>query len=260
MGKKQQMSLFDPFLQQKRREAFEPIRVMRGTVKRPPFITETMIKDAIEHSNSGMQAANYLRVCYNTLKKYAKLYGIWDQIKWYPKKGVVLTRNYATRGHALRDILGTEDNPQGKFAGYNRYVLKNRLITAGLLEERCAICGYNEKRMVDKRSPLRLVNRNGKLTDLRLSNLELVCLNCDFLLQNPKDRYTRQGRQGGKDAEEDLLTSQNITFEQIHSLVRDIKDDLAEDEDTDDDEYRCPHGNRWANCEACYFESTKMPE
>lgn len=70
-------------------------------------------------------------------------------------------------------------------------VLKRRLIDAGLLDNRCAICGLGPE-WQGKPLVLRLDHINGVRNDHRLENLRLLCPNCDS--QTP----TFAGRNKGK--------------------------------------------------------------
>jgi hypothetical protein len=51
----------------------------RGLGAKP--ILESQIKAAQQNANSAMEAARVLGVSYNTYKKYAKMYGIFEDLK-----------------------------------------------------------------------------------------------------------------------------------------------------------------------------------
>jgi hypothetical protein len=59
--------------------------------------------------------------------------------------------------------------------------LKNRLIARKKLVEQCASCGFNERRITDKKVPLMLTFLDGNHSNYNLSNLALYCYNCMFL-------------------------------------------------------------------------------
>lgn len=73
--------------------------------------------------------------------------------------------------YQLEDIL-IEDSPY-----QNRTSLKNRLLEAGLLEYKCALCG-NTGEWLGKKLSLQLDHKNGKNNDHRLINLRFLCPNC----------------------------------------------------------------------------------
>lgn len=64
---------------------------------------------------------------------------------------------------------------------YSRSHLKGRLLKAGLLKNECSICGLGSM-WKDKPIRMRLDHENGIRNDNRLSNLRMVCPNCDSQL------------------------------------------------------------------------------
>lgn len=80
-----------------------------------------------------------------------------------------------------------------------RYWLKQRLIEAGLKEDRCERCGITEWR--GEPLSMQLHHRNGDGLDNRLENLELLCPNCHAQTDTyggrnghrRKARFTREG-------------------------------------------------------------------
>ena len=46
---------------------------------RRTVITKKMVEDAIENTKSQSQASKWIGVSFNTYKKYAKYYGLWEQ-------------------------------------------------------------------------------------------------------------------------------------------------------------------------------------
>jgi hypothetical protein len=59
--------------------------------------------------------------------------------------------------------------------------LKNRLIARKKIVEQCASCGFDERRITDKKVPLMLTFLDGNHSNYSLSNLALYCYNCMFL-------------------------------------------------------------------------------
>jgi 5-methylcytosine-specific restriction endonuclease McrA len=82
------------------------------------------------------------------------------------KRGDIHTRDWRI---PLADLLNVERDSQ-------RGHVKSRLITAGLLQPRCAECGITTWR--GKPLSLELDHINGDKHDNRLENLRLLCPNC----------------------------------------------------------------------------------
>lgn len=138
-------------------------------------ILRAEIEEAQRHTNSSAQAAKYLQVSYKQYKKYAELYGIFEQHK--NPLGIGIAKGFAKRPTSipLREIL---DN---KHPHYSRAKLKNRLVARKKLTEECALCGFKEARITDKKIPLMLSHKDNNPHNYQLENLELLCYNCMFL-------------------------------------------------------------------------------
>jgi hypothetical protein len=59
---------------------------------------------------------------------------------------------------------------------YPSYKLKNRLLTNGLKEHKCEMCGITEWN--GEKAPIELDHINGKRNDNRIENLRILCPNC----------------------------------------------------------------------------------
>ena len=139
-----------------------------------PPLTQKEIEHAQKNTKSNMEAARFLNVGYERYKRYAKIYGLFDQ--HLNQKGIGTNKGYASRPSSvpLKDVF---DN---KHPTYNIVRLKNRMIARNLLLEECCMCGFKEKRITDSKTPLILTFKDGK-KDFRRDNLELLCYNCLFL-------------------------------------------------------------------------------
>lgn len=139
----------------------------RGTGRRP--IEKNDIIVAQSQTRSAAEAARYLRVNYVTYKRYAQMYGMFEQHKNTSGKGIN-KRKYEGK-FGLDEILANQ-HPT-----YDRTKLKRRLIQAGLLKEECALCKFAERRLMDGQVPLVLHTLDAP-DDLRLKNLRVLCFNC----------------------------------------------------------------------------------
>jgi len=139
-------------------------------------LLESEIKEAQTKARSAMEAARVLGVSYNTYKKYAKMYGIFEDLKNPKGYGVSKGFNLKRGKFALDEILA------GKWPEYPSWKLKFRLIKNGYVQERCNNCGFDEKRLTDGHVPLVLDYLDGDRTNHIYENLQMLCLNCTYLL------------------------------------------------------------------------------
>lgn len=154
--------------------------------KAKPLSKEDILR-AMRLSKSNMGAARYLNVSYIHYKKWAKLYTdettgktLFEIHKNLGAKGVPKTlsgRKYPTSQYKAQDII------DGKVdvSRFKPDVIKQRLISEGIIEEKCALCGFSERRVLDYQAPLILRFKNGQKFDYSLNNIELLCYNCYFL-------------------------------------------------------------------------------
>ncbi len=142
------------------------------------YLLQSEIEEAQRTCKSAAEVARKLRVSYATYKKYAKMYGVFENLKNQGGKGVEKPRHMDVKynQHSLTDILN------GKHPKYPNKYLKPRLIREGIFEEECSVCGFSERRVTDGRMPLLLNHIDGDPTNHRLENLEFLCYNCKFLL------------------------------------------------------------------------------
>ena len=143
-----------------------------GTNRRP--LLKRDIEEAQRRSMSAAGAARWIGVSYTTYKKYARLYDLHDHHLNPGGKGIPKPHVQGKR-YPLEDILG------GKHPNYDTRKLKKRLINGGLIDEQCAMCGMKERRILDFKTPLMLVFKDGNSTNHILDNMYLLCFNCTFL-------------------------------------------------------------------------------
>jgi hypothetical protein len=150
-------------------------------------LMESEIKEAQGKARSAMEAARILGVSYNTYKKYAKLYGVFEDLKNPEGVGIQKGFNIKKGKYSLDDIL------KGDYPDYPVWKLKRRLISNGYMLEKCNECGFEERRLTDHKVPLVLDHMDGDRTNHKYDNLRMLCLNCSFLingnLTGPKKEY-----------------------------------------------------------------------
>lgn len=160
-------------------------RSKRGLGARP--LLESEIKEVQRKARSAMEAARILGVSYNTYKKYAREYGIFEDLK--NPQGIGIRKGSSANG----GVLALDDILAGNHPDYPVWKLKKRLLLNGYLLEKCNNCGFEERRITDFRVPLVLDHIDGNKKNHTYDNLRMLCFNCSFLingnLTGPKKNY-----------------------------------------------------------------------
>ena len=137
-------------------------------------LLKSQIEEAQRNTNSNRQAAKWLGVSQPRYNRYAKIYGLYD--RHCNPLGLGTTKGFAKNptSISLRDIFAN------KHTDYSMIRLKYRMIARHMLDEQCGLCGFNERRLSDGKSPLMLTFKD-KIGDFSRNNLHLLCYNCTFL-------------------------------------------------------------------------------
>ena len=138
-----------------------------ASIKRP--LLESEIRIVQDNSNSAAEVARTLNVSYNTYKKYAKLYGIFERCKCVDASGMTKVSNPYKGKYPLEEIL------MGMHPSYPPHRLRKKLIASQLKQEICEVCGYSEKRITDGKVAILLAFKDGDRSNHVLENLEIVC-------------------------------------------------------------------------------------
>ena len=146
-------------------------------------LTKELILAAMAKTKSNMAAARYLNCSYQHYKKWAKFYGsethdsLFEQHKNQSGKGIPKFLKIGGKEPALLDIIEGRTNA----SSFTPAKIKYRLITEGYLEEKCANCGFEERRVLDYKMPLLLHFKDNNKKNYKLDNVELLCYNHYFL-------------------------------------------------------------------------------
>ena len=136
-------------------------------------VPKGVVQDAIEKTLSMRQASKYIGVSFNTFKKYAKLYDLWN-----PVSGKGIPHDTVPRwGLKIKDLL------DGHHPNYPHWKLQEKLIKHGYLIEKCQNCGEARLRESDLKGPVLLDYLDNDQTNRHIDNLRLLCYNCYFLLK-----------------------------------------------------------------------------
>lgn len=143
------------------------------------IFTPERIKYALKVTKSLAQAARYMGVNNKTFRKYAlDVYGLYDE--WEESKnksGKGIPKAMKTRWNAtdINEIL------EGKHPTYNIYQLGKRLLKLGYFEEKCDVCGFDDRRITDFKIPLIIDFYDGDTSNHLVENIRFLCYNCYFI-------------------------------------------------------------------------------
>ena len=136
------------------------------------------IEEAQNQSRSAAEAARYLNVDPRTYRKYAEIYGIYQNLLnpsgFGTDKGFAKTQKHVIK---LKDVFAN------KHPDYPLQRLKWRMIQRGIIRHECEECGFAEGRVTDGKKPLILTWRDER-GDYTPTNLILLCYNCVFLTRD----------------------------------------------------------------------------
>jgi len=153
-------------------------------------ILESQVRAAQSKAKSAAEAARILGVSYNTYKKYAKLYGIFENLK--NPSCIGIKKKFAIRNKKYK----IDDLINGRNLKYPLHKYKNKLFDSGYLPRVCGSCGFSEARVTDGKMPLLIDFIDGNLNNRKLENIRPLCYNCFFLLvgdRNGKKWYAEHG-------------------------------------------------------------------
>jgi hypothetical protein len=112
------------------------------------------------------RAASKLGIHFNTFKRYAVKYGVYNP-------------NQSGRGMAKKDNgtkIPISEILDGKYPQYQTNKLRIRLIKEGIKKEECELCGIED--WLGKRLAFELDHVDGNSNNHLLNNLRIVCPNC----------------------------------------------------------------------------------
>lgn len=141
-------------------------------------LTKEQIIDAQLVGKSAAECARILGVALPTYTKYAKKYGLYENVLNQSGKG---THKRYVPGTTPWQRYNLDDILKGMYPDYPINRLKDRLIKSGYLEEKCHCCGFEERRISDYKVPLLLDFLDGNRKNLKYENLAFICFNCSFL-------------------------------------------------------------------------------
>lgn len=149
-------------------------------------LNESLIRHAIKNCTSATDCATFLRVHYNTFKKYASQYidvntGLTlfqlSQASNKSKDSDQPRRKKRLSSIAIFNIINGDTVNY-----YSEPKFREHLLHHALIKESCSSCGYDQKRAFDYKCPLILDHIDGNIQNGKLDNLRFLCYNCYFQL------------------------------------------------------------------------------
>ena len=145
------------------------------------YLTEGMLRTAIEETSSVRRACQYLGTTVKTFKKYAQKHHMvhnGDIVDYYE---FMLIKSKANEHKRNRDIARNHNKVmEGTAKPVTIPTLERRLIEYNTLPMCCSSCGYDFVRP-DGKMPLKVDFIDGNRQNQIVSNLRWLCFNCYFI-------------------------------------------------------------------------------
>ena len=181
-------------------KATKDYRIVKMPVYKGLQLSKSRIEWAIHNTQSMTQAARLLGIAYNTFKKYAEQYGLFQPAENRGPHSQPLHFDWNKRANDILD---------GKHPNYPVQKLQWVLIREGKLAEQCSECGHDKRRVKDNKVPLMIDFLDKDHHNHEIDNLRMLCYNCYFLLERPMLKMTPQTTM------QDSINHYTEKFEQI---------------------------------------------
>lgn len=123
-----------------------------------------------------------------TIKLYAEQHvhpdtgeNLYEWLKNTFKENKIRRKSERKKHESTSIRLTAYDIISGKNPNISKDKLREVLIRDGIFEEKCNICGFEERRVIDYQVPLVMLWKDGNFKNHAMDNLELICYNCYFL-------------------------------------------------------------------------------
>jgi len=188
-------------LEKEKKQKDEEVRLrsmQSSRLKTPGGAPRPLLQSEIEEmqkvARSAKECSRMLGVSYPTYKKYAKMYGVFENL--LNREGIGIEKHGSGRyinGKSLLDRVLEGEKPN-----YPNWKLKKRLLNSGYMPQCCANCGYEEQRVTDGKVPILLDYIDGNRRNHKWENLRMLCYNCWFQING--DLFGKAMRNVKKDA------------------------------------------------------------
>lgn len=198
-------------------------------------LSKEQILAAQAKTKSNMAASRYLHVSYTHYKMWAKRFedletgkSLFDKHKNQQGKGIPKFLKLTSKEPALIDII------EGRIssAHFTPEKLKSRLITEGLVEEKCNRCEFEERRVLDYKVPLLMHFKDGNKNNYFKDNIEMLCYNCFFLTVG--DVFTQKDVEQIESSKQIYNTTDKVDWDVDDYHLKRLKELGLGDEDEDD--------------------------
>ena len=156
-------------------------KITKKQMGRPPILLKKReIQYAIGITKSMREAAMYCKVSYNTFKKFAIEYDVWNPQpnKKGSKRGPYKDNKF------IHNVLRGD-----MISKYRETVLLKKAILEGYLEQNCSNCDADFKHFLPPTiPPLVLDFLDGNNKNGHVDNLRTLCLNCVYELRHYEDK------------------------------------------------------------------------